>query len=158
MGETGAIVVHPIGWVKNERRDRRNDQWGGVVSTVLLDPAQFDVRVVRGLEDFSHLEVLFHFDRNPPEEECRSTCHPRDNPAWPPVGIFAQRASARPNRLGVTRCHLLQVDGLRLTVECLDALDGTPVLDIKPYLEEFGPRGPVRQPRWTRELMQGYYG
>jgi tRNA (Thr-GGU) A37 N-methylase len=71
--------------------------------------------------------------------------------------IFAQRASARPNGLGVTRCRLLRIEGLRLTVDGLDALDGTPVLDIKPYLEEFGPRGPVHQPQWTRELMHGYF-
>ena len=151
------IHVRPIGWVENERCDRGEDRWGGVVSTVVLDPAQFDERAVRGLEDFSHVEILFHFHGTPAIEECRSTRHPRGDPRWPAVGIFAQRGAARPNRLGVTRCRLVRIDGLRVTVDGLDALDGTPVIDLKPYMEEFGPRGPVRQPPWTHELMQGYY-
>jgi tRNA (Thr-GGU) A37 N-methylase len=84
--------------------------------------------------------------------------HPRGNTAWPNVGILAQRAKNRPNRIGVTVCRLLSVDGLRLTVAALDAIDGTPVLDVKPYMAEFGPRGMVRQPAWSSELMSGYWG
>lgn len=76
---------------------------------------------------------------------------------WPLVGIFAQRAKGRPNRLGVTTCELLSVDGLSLQVRGLDAIDGTPVLDIKPYVLEFAPRTPVRQPAWISELMRGYW-
>ena len=83
--------------------------------------------------------------------------HPRGNPAWPSVGIFAQRAKARPNRIGATIVRILGKDGGRLRVEGLDAIDGTPVLDIKPVLSEFLPSGPVRQPEWTRELMRDYW-
>jgi tRNA (Thr-GGU) A37 N-methylase len=57
----------------------------------------------------------------------------------------------------VSRCDLLSVDGVVLTVRALDAIDGTPVLDIKPYMKEFGPRGQVRQPSWSTELMAGYW-
>ena len=67
---------------------------------------------------------------------------PRGNPAWPLVGILAQRARARPNRIGVSTCELLGVDGLTVRVRGLDAIDGTPVLDLKPYIVEFAPRGP----------------
>ncbi len=67
------------------------------------------------------------------------------------------RAKARPNRIGVSRCRLLGVDGLSLRVEGLDAIDGTPVLDVKPWVAEFGPRGEVRQPAWSSELMRDYY-
>ena len=156
-GDAGAIEVRPIGWVETDRDNLALDRWGGVVSTIALDPAQFSPPALLGLTEFSHIEVIFHFDRHAAAGVCRGARHPRDNPAWPAVGIFAQRASARPNRLAVTRCRLRAVEGLRLTVEGLDALDGTPVLDIKPWLEEFGPRGAVRQPAWTREVMRGYF-
>ena len=73
------------------------------------------------------------------------------------VGIFAQRAKARPNRLGVSRCRLVRVDGTRLVVGGLDAIDGTPVLDVKPWIDAFGPQGAVRQPTWATELMRDYY-
>jgi tRNA (Thr-GGU) A37 N-methylase len=74
------------------------------------------------------------------------------------VGILAQRAKDRVNRLGLSTCELLRVEGAVLHVRGLDAVDGTPVLDIKPYMEEFAPRTAVRQPPWSRELMAGYFG
>jgi tRNA (Thr-GGU) A37 N-methylase len=83
--------------------------------------------------------------------------HPRNNPAWPQVGIFAQRGKNRPNRLGLTTVRILGVAGRELRVAELDALDGTPVLDIKRVLAEFLPRGPIRQPDWSHELMRDYW-
>ncbi|MFN5819570.1 MAG: TrmO family methyltransferase, partial [Novosphingobium sp.] len=83
--------------------------------------------------------------------------HPRGNPDWPKVGVFAQRGRNRPNRLGVSVCRILGVDGTSLLVGGLDAIDGTPVLDIKPVMAEFQPRGEVRQPDWSRELMADYW-
>ena len=82
---------------------------------------------------------------------------PRNNPDWPEVGVFAQRNKRRPNRIGTSTCELIAVDRTQLTVRGLDAIDGTPVLDIKPYMTEFAPRGAVRQPRWSHELMSGYW-
>ena len=73
------------------------------------------------------------------------------------IGIFAQRGKGRPNRIGISTCRLLGVDGTRVRVSGLDAIDGTPVLDIKPYMREFGPRGEVRQPHWADEIMGGYF-
>lgn len=83
--------------------------------------------------------------------------HPRNNTDWPKVGVFAQRGRNRPNRIGSTICRILKVDGLNLYVEGLDAIDGSPVLDIKPWVIEFGPRGLVFQPGWMSDLMQGYW-
>ena len=83
--------------------------------------------------------------------------HPRGRTDWPKVGIFAQRGKNRPNRIGVTVCRLVSVEGLSIEVEGLDAIDGTPVIDIKPYMREFGPRGDVKQPEWATELMSGYW-
>ena len=73
------------------------------------------------------------------------------------MGVFAQRNKRRPNRIGICTCELLEVCGIELTVRGLDAIDASPVLDIKPYMTEFAPRAPVRQPRWSRELMSGYW-
>jgi len=73
------------------------------------------------------------------------------------VGIFAQRGKDRPNRLGTTIAEIKGREGRVLTVAGLDAVDGTPVLDIKPLMVEFLPRGSVRQPPWSRELMRDYW-
>lgn len=151
------ITLRPIGRVSNQRHDLESDQWAGVESTIELDAGQFEPAALQGLEAFSHLEVIYLLHRIAPESVHRGTRHPRNNPQWPKVGIFAQRAAARPNRLAVTRCRLLEVSGLRLRVDGLDAVDGTPVLDIKPYMREFGPAGEVRQPPWATELMRGYF-
>lgn len=132
-------------------------------ATITLEPP-FDARSLTGLEGFSHVlegfshvEVLFLFDRVDPDTVCRTARHPRGNPAWPEVGIFAQRAKDRPNRIGLSTWALVAVEGASIVVRGLDAIDGTPVLDVKPHLLEFGPRGDVRQTAWSRELMRGYW-
>jgi tRNA (Thr-GGU) A37 N-methylase len=83
--------------------------------------------------------------------------HPREHNDWPKVGILAQPARSRPNRIGVTAVELIAVDGLTLRVRGLDAVDGTPVLDIKPYITGFAPRGTIREPAWAKELMASYW-
>jgi tRNA (adenine37-N6)-methyltransferase len=154
------IVAHettivPVGFVRGGRTELRDDDWGREQCVIELE-ARFGPDSVASLDSFSHLEVVFLFDRvSDSEVECGSR-HPRGRIDWPRVGIFAQRAKGRPNRIGVSRCRLVRVEGTRLTVEGLDAVDGTPVIDVKPYLREFGPRGGVVQPRWATELMSGY--
>jgi len=116
----------------------------------------FDERSLKGLESFSHCIVVYVFDRAE-WDGSRVSRHPRGNKEWPEVGIFAQRAKDRPNRLGVTVCRVAKVEGSVLYVEGLDAIEGTPVVDIKPWMVEFGPRGNISQPNWSTELMQGYW-
>jgi tRNA (adenine37-N6)-methyltransferase len=152
----GAWTVEPIGTVASTRDAAIDDDWGSVAATIKLHPP-YDERSVAGLADFSHVEVVFLFDRVDPAAVCEHARHPRGNPDWPEVGIFAQRAKDRPNRLGLCTCELVAVDGTTLVVRGLDAIDGTPVLDVKPYMEEFAPRGAVRQPAWSHELMRGYW-
>ncbi|MFT4415861.1 SAM-dependent methyltransferase [Fredinandcohnia humi] len=151
------MTVKAIGYVKSQRTEIKDDYWGGVRSTISLDKDQFDEDVTKGLESFSHIEVLYYFHRVDSSRIETKARRPRNNPNWPEVGIFAQRAKGRPNLIGVTCCRLLGVDGLTLTVEGLDAIDSTPVLDIKPYMKEFGPREEVVQPVWTTELMKDYF-
>jgi tRNA (Thr-GGU) A37 N-methylase len=148
----------PIGIVRNARIEPIDDDWDRVDSTIQLDPAILDEGATDGLRSFSHVEVVFVFDRVDPAGVERGSRHPRGNAAWPAVGILAQRAKDRPNRIGVTVCELMAVrPGGVVEVRGLDAIDGTPVLDIKPYLAEMGPRGDVVQPDWSRELMAGYW-
>lgn len=155
--ETTEFLLHPIGTVLGGREEWVEDDWYGVSATIRLDASRFDSGVVQGLEEFSHLEVVFLFDRVDPAKIRTDPRPARGNAAWPPVGVFAGHGPFRPNRLGVSRCRLLGVDGLDLRVADLDALDGTPVLDVKPYMREFEPLDPVTQPQWSTELMQGYY-
>jgi len=145
----------PIGVVRSTRAVAEDDDWDAEHSTIEL-LAPFDERALRGLEAFSHCVVVYVFDRAT-WDESRMVRHPRGNPEWPEVGILAQRAKDRPNRLGVTTCRVLSVDGGVLHVQGLDAIDGTPVIDIKPHMQEFGPRGDVHQPSWADELMHGYW-
>ncbi|MFI6290383.1 SAM-dependent methyltransferase [Nonomuraea sp. NPDC050790] len=151
------IVVEPIGTVIGGRAEAVDDDWDTEQALIRLDAARFGPESLAGLEAFSHLEVVFRFHRVDPASINTSARHPRGNPGWPKVGIFAQRGKNRPNLLGVSRCRLLAVEGLDLRVRGLDAIDGSPVLDIKPYMTEFGPQGPTRQPEWASELMRGYY-
>ncbi len=150
------IPVEPVGYVRSARADLRDDDWGAVTAQIelaeSLPPESLD-----GLEEFSHAEVIFQFHRVVESAVERGARHPRGNPAWPRVGIFAQRGKDRPNRLGSTIVEIKGRAGRTLTVVGLDAIDGTPVLDIKPVMTEFLPRTPVRQPQWSRELMREYW-
>ena len=146
----------PIAVVKNNRRSVADDEWGSVISTIELLPP-LDETALKGIESFSHLEVIFFFDRVEENKIETGARHPRGNADWPETGIFAQRGKNRPNRIGATICRLCSHEGKTLRVEGLDAIDGTPVLDIKPVIKEFLPREEIRQPQWASELMKDYW-
>lgn len=150
------IQLRPVGYVRAHRSTPEDDFWGGSEADIVLESA-YPEDALAGLTDFSHAEILFHFDRVPEEKIVTGARHPRGNTAWPAVGIFAQRGKNRPNRLGSTMCRILRVEGRRLVVAELDAIDGTPVIDIKPVLQEFLPRETIRQPDWSHILMQDYW-
>ena len=150
------MQVEPIGHVVGGRTETQDDGWGSERCVIELVPA-YGPEALAGLRDFSHVEVVYSFHLVPDREIETGARHPRGRADWPLVGIFAQRGKGRPNRIGVSRCRLLGTEGTRLSVEGLDAVDGTPVLDIKPYMREFGPRGEVVQPPWASELMAPYY-
>lgn len=149
------VTLAPIGVVHSERAEPIDDRWGQVRARIVLDPEILETDATAGLAHFSHLEVVYAFHRS--TAVTRGARHPRGNESWPRVGILAQRGKDRPNHLGVSRCELVTAGKLELEVRGLDAIDGSPVLDVKPYATEFGPRGPVREPAWMRELMQEYF-
>jgi tRNA-Thr(GGU) m(6)t(6)A37 methyltransferase TsaA len=149
-------IVQPIGYVRAIRNEAEDDYWGAVESRIELADG-YTAEALQGLDAFSHAEIIFVFHQVPDEKIVRDARHPRNNPDWPRVGIFAQRGKNRPNRLGSTIVRIVGVEGRALRVAELDAIDGTPVLDIKPVMREFLPRQPVRQPAWVAELMREYW-
>jgi tRNA-Thr(GGU) m(6)t(6)A37 methyltransferase TsaA len=151
------VVLTPIGVVHSTRSAVVDDDWDREAAYIELDPSVLGPEALLGLDGYSHVEVLFHMNHVDAAKIERGARHPRNNLDWPRVGILAQRAKNRPNQLGLTVCRVLRVDGTRLYVEGLDAVDGTPVLDVKPVVREFMPRGAVVQPAWMTELMRGYW-
>jgi tRNA (Thr-GGU) A37 N-methylase len=151
------IVLTPIGRVSSARTEPVDDAWDSVESKVTLDPACFGPDATLGLDTFSHVEIVYHFDRVLDDEIQTGARHPRGRTDWPKIGILAQRGKGRPNRIGVTVCRLLSVHGLTLHVQGLDAIDGTPVIDVKPVMKGFLPRSELREPAWAAELMKGYW-
>jgi len=150
------INLSAIAFVKNIRAEIQDDHWGDVVSVIELDSAISEEALFQ-IESFSHAEIVFYFHIVNEDKIETGARHPRNNQSWPKVGIFAQRGKNRPNRLGVTTVKILKREGRQLFVQGLDAIDGTPVLDIKPVIKEFLPREEIRQPVWATELMKNYW-
>ena len=150
------FAISPVAYVRAARTTPEDDFWGRSEAVIELIEG-FDAEALDGIETFSHAEILYLFHLVTPEKIVSGARHPRNNSDWPKVGIFAQRAKNRPNRLGSTVVPIVRRDGRRLWVAELDAIDGTPVIDIKPVLREFLPRAEVRQPSWATELMKDYW-
>jgi tRNA-Thr(GGU) m(6)t(6)A37 methyltransferase TsaA len=149
------ISLQPVAIVSNSRKLPIDDYWGGIISEITLLP-HIPERAFAHIEDFSHLEILFFFNQVHKNDVLFSG-RPRGNPAYPEVGIFAQRKKDRPNQLGLCKVELLQHTGRSIKVRNLDALNGTPILDIKPIFNEFEVRKEIRQPYWVSDLMKDYW-
>jgi tRNA-Thr(GGU) m(6)t(6)A37 methyltransferase TsaA len=153
-----SFEITPIGTVRNDRTDVQNsDNWGAVHSTITVDE-RFGDACLQGLDGFSHVEVLFVFDQftEPERDDYREPRPYRGRADLPPVGIFAGRGPRRPNRIGVTVCAIDSVNGRELTVTGLDAVSGTPVIDLKPAMAEFAPTD-IKQPAWVTDMMSDYF-
>ncbi|MGD8192705.1 SAM-dependent methyltransferase [Brevibacillus ginsengisoli] len=150
------FTIKPIAAVSNARLTPEDDYWGQVVSIIRLADYLPDESLAE-IESFSHLEVIFYFDQVEDDKIQYGSRHPRNNPAYPKAGIFAQRGKNRPNKLGLSIVKLLKREGRELFVEGLDAVDGTPIIDLKPVMREFLPMEKIRQPDWATDLMQHYW-
>jgi len=150
------IELRPVGFVRASRSQVVDDFWGEEESCIALTE-EYSAESLAGLSDFSHCEVLFFLSQVDPTKIIDGARHPRNNHDWPKVGVFAQRTKNRPNRIGSTICRIVRIEGKNLFVSELDAIDGTPVLDIKPVMREFLPHGEVKQPAWSHELMREYW-
>ncbi len=149
------IQLKPVAYVKNSRNEITDDYWGVIISEITLTE-EFSEDALKGLEEFSHIEILFYFHKAS-DSEIVFSGHPRGNPDWPETGIFAMRRKDRPNHFGLTISKILKCEGKTILVMGLDAINGTPIIDIKPVLREFLPREEVKQPAWAGELMKDYW-
>jgi tRNA-Thr(GGU) m(6)t(6)A37 methyltransferase TsaA len=147
--------VNPVAFVHNSRKEITDDFWGNVVSEIRL-AEHLPEECFGSISSFSQLEIIYRFDKVPNEDIVFSG-HPRGNKNYPLTGIFAQRKKDRPNQLGLCRVELIEHKGRSIWVKYLDAIDGTPVLDIKPVFREFDHKGEIKQPGWVEDLMKDYW-
>jgi len=149
------ILVKPIAIVKNTRINAFDDNWGEIISEIVLTD-NIPTDSFDRIEDFSHLEIIYYFDKVEKNAIVYSG-YPRGNLAYPVVGIFGQRKKDRPNTLGLCTVELVEHKDRSIKVKYLDAIDGTPVLDIKPVFKEFQPASQIKQPTWVVDLMKTYW-
>jgi tRNA-Thr(GGU) m(6)t(6)A37 methyltransferase TsaA len=132
-----SFTVHPIGQVK------KSDERTWVVLDEKYEPG------LLGLEGFSHLYVFWWLDRNDtPEKRAVLQVHPRGDRSNPLTGVFATRSPVRPNLIALTLCKVLSVEGTTIEVEKIDAFDGTPVLDLKPFIPGYDSASDAKVPDW----------
>lgn len=144
-----------IGVVKSPVVEPKDDGWGEVVSEIHLD--ERFAPGLRGIEQYSHIIVVFLMHMAAFDESNDLIRRPRGRADLPETGIFAQRAKHRPNPLGITAVRLIGVEKNIITVRGLDAINGTPVLDVKPYFPAFDRVEGVAVPEWVDRLMDGYF-
>ena len=148
------IVLIPIGVVENRVTNRKDTSWGEDISLIKLDKQY--AGGLNGLEAFSHAIILFHLDKAKYEKEKHLQRRPQNRDDMPLVGIFSQRGKDRPNRIGMTSVEIVSVEEGILAVKGLDAIDGTPVLDIKPYYPAYDKKD-ASVPVWVDRLMAHYF-
>ena len=149
------ISLKPIGYVSSSVTRRRDKDWGDIESRIVLEPEYSGALL--GLENFSHAIIVTYLHESVYEKEKHLQRRPRNLEAMPLTGIFSQRGKNRPNPVGVTAVRIIQVMGDSLEVKGLDAIDGTPVIDIKPYYPHYDKIDNARIPDWVDDLMKGYF-
>jgi tRNA-Thr(GGU) m(6)t(6)A37 methyltransferase TsaA len=149
MDSDEKICFTPIGSVKTEAVGNQvRDE--NLISELVLKPELSEA--LSGVSEFSHIFVLFHLNLAK-AEDLPPKVHPRGRVDLPLTGIFATRTPYRPNPIGLTLVELLKVDGNVLTVRGLDAYNGTPVLDIKPY-DPWDATPEAKTPKWWKKLYE----
>jgi tRNA-Thr(GGU) m(6)t(6)A37 methyltransferase TsaA len=149
------IAFSPIGYVKSDVVQRKDIGWGDDTARIVIDPA-FE-KGLTGLSDFTHILVVYHLHMARFEASRHLARRPQGREDMPMVGIFAQRAKDRPNPIGVTAVKLMGVEGNVVMVAGLDAIDGTPILDIKPYYPAYDRKADAVVPEWVDKLMEHYF-
>lgn len=149
------MFIESIGIVKSPITEGVDHDWGNVVSEILINESL--AGGLQGIEAFSEVMVIFFMHKSTFDLNSDLVRRPQGRLDMPMVGIFAQRAKHRPNPIGVSVVNLLEISGNVLKVRGLDAIDGTPVLDIKPYYPEFDCRNAAVVPEWVNRLMKDYF-
>ena len=147
--------LEPIGTVHAPVTAQVDENWGDVVSEIHLNDAL--AAGLLGIETFSHALIIFYMHEAEFTPATDLVRRPRGRADLPETGIFAQRAKHRPSPIGLTAVRVLGHDGSVLRVQGLDAIDGTPVLDIKPYVPVFDRIEAAATPAWIDEIMKDYF-
>lgn len=150
------IDVETVAHVINDRAAVSDDYWGGIPSIIRLRD-DLPESTLAGLDEFSHLQVVFKFHLASPVDVHLGARSPRNDPRWAPSGTFAHRNHRRPAQIGISHPRLVKIDGRDIHVLDLDAVNGTPVIDIAPWFTQFGPRGEIHQPTWPEEMLADYW-
>ena len=148
------IVMRPIGYVHNNVENKKDVAWGQDVSTIHLEEEYYSG--LEGLSDFSHAIIIYHLDKAVYDKEKHLQRRPQNRDDMPLVGIVSQRGKDRPNRIGMTSVQIVNVEDTQLNVKGLDAIDGTVVLDIKPYYPVYDKKDAI-VPEWVDRLMEHYF-
>lgn len=143
------MTLEAIGTIRNEVKQAPGPgyDWGGIVSEIVVNSRL--TKALDGLEQFSHIIVLYWMHQVTHSDELPLKVHPRGKPELPIAGLFATRSPNRPNPIGKATVRLLERQGNILKVEGLDATDGTPVIDIKPYIPGYDSANDAKAPPWT---------
>jgi tRNA (adenine37-N6)-methyltransferase len=148
------IDLKPIAFVSNSRSPIDNN-CEAIISNIEL-ANHIPTEAFTGISEFSHLEVIYYHDKVKDDDIVFSGL-PRGVPQHPWVGFFAQRKKDRLNKIGLSIVELIALNGRTIKVKSLDAIDGAPVLDIKPVFKEFQPKVEIRQPACVADLMKNYW-
>ena len=146
--------IHPIGFVRNKVKHPYYHEWGEIVSEIIVKEEYANGLI--GLDDFSHALIIFYKHQATYVEERHLVRHPQEREELPKIGIFAQRAKHRPNPIGITAVEIISIEENVLIVKGLDAINETPILDIKPYFPDFDLRE-AETPEWVQEVMKYYF-
>ena len=148
------IELEAIGRVVSPVKEPVDENWGKVICEIVLNENYSDGLI--GLKDFSHAIIVYFMHLAAEKKRVKIRRRPQGKDDMPFVGIFSQRAKRRPNPVGVTAVKIIKVENNVLKVQGLDAIDGTPVLDIKPYYPRDRVENPII-PEWVYRLMTKYY-
>ena len=151
MGLMDEILLEPIGVVSNSIIDTGHRGWKDVYSDIFVKEEH--IPALDGLAEFSHIIVFFWLHKTTPEERATGRERPKNKAEMPELGVFAWHSPRRPNPIGMSIVKLLEVQGNRVKVQGLDAIDQTPVLDLRPYIGSYYHVDGSTEPAWVARCL-----
>lgn len=146
--KNGTITIRPLGLAKNKVDKPTLPGWKDVITEIVIDKKY--TKGLDGIEDYSHVIVVYWMDK---EKECHLKHHPQGREDIPFIGIFACRCPQRPNRIAISTVELVGRKGNVLIAKGLDIVNGTPILDIKPYTPQYDRVDKAKVPKWVNKLV-----
>lgn len=146
--KNGVINLKPLGKAKNKVKKPMLPGWKDVITEIVIDKRYS--KGLDGIEDYSHIIIVYWMDK---EIECHLKHHPQGREDIPYIGIFACRCPQRPNRIAISTAELVRRRGNTIKVKGLDIVNGTPILDIKPYTPQYDQVKKAKVPNWASKLV-----